>query len=115
ASASPVLDDKWLPKSLRQPLTDQACDDVRSSTSAKAFDQVHRSRRIGLRPRDPRYGRQRGSARGQIQKFPTVGKFHSEPPFTSFDHLVGNGEQLRRNFKAERFGGLKIDHQIELS
>src|SRR5215472_12532733 len=33
ASASAVLDDKWLPKSLRQPLTDQACDDVRSSNA----------------------------------------------------------------------------------
>ena len=30
------------------------------------------------------------------------------------DHLVGDGEQLRRNFKAERFGGLKIDNQVEL-
>src|SRR4030095_7863866 len=25
------------------------------------------------------------------------GKFHFEPPFTSFDHLVGAGEQRRRH------------------
>src|SRR6516165_8365619 len=25
------------------------------------------------------------------------GKFHFEPPFTSFDHLVGSGEQRRRH------------------
>jgi hypothetical protein len=29
-----------------------------------------------LRLRDPRHDRQRGSARGQTQKFPTVGRFH---------------------------------------
>jgi hypothetical protein len=41
-----------------------------------------------LRPRDPRDARQRGSARGQVQKL-SAGKFHFEPPFTSFHHLVG--------------------------
>jgi hypothetical protein len=36
--------------------------------------------------------RERGSARGQMQKL-SAGKFHLEPPFTSLDHLVGAGEQ----------------------
>src|SRR5262249_14955400 len=42
------------------------------------------SRRIGLRPRDARYRRQRGGARGQMQEL-AAGKFHFEPPsrFTS--------------------------------
>jgi hypothetical protein len=35
-----------------------------------------------LCPRDPRYGRQRGSACGQMQKI-SAGKFHFEPRFTS--------------------------------
>jgi hypothetical protein len=30
----------------------------------------------------------------------------------SFDHLVRAGEQRRRNFDAERFGGFKIDYQL---
>jgi len=32
----------------------------------------------------------RGNAPGQIQKLSSVGKFHVEPPFTSFDDLVGD-------------------------
>src|SRR5262249_8896289 len=47
---------------------------------------AHRPRRIGLRYRDARHGRQRSSARCQMQER-TAGKFHFEPPFTSFDHL----------------------------
>src|SRR6266478_6982950 len=31
-----------------------------------------------------------------------------------FDHLVGAGEQRRRNVEAERLGGFHIDHQLEL-
>jgi hypothetical protein len=31
-----------------------------------------------------------------------------------FDHLVGQREQRRRNFKPERFGGLQIDDELEL-
>ena len=48
-----------------------------------------------------------------VQEF-VAGKFHFEPPFTSFDHLVGACKQRRRHFELERFRGLRIDHQLEL-
>jgi hypothetical protein len=66
-----------------------------------------------LRPRNACHGRQRGSACGQTEKISTR-KFHFEPPFTSFDHLVGAREQHGRDREAERFRGLEIDDQLEL-
>jgi hypothetical protein len=30
-----------------------------------------------------------------------------------FDHLIGAREHRRRNFEAERFGRLEVDHQLE--
>ena len=51
--ARPVLDDKLLAKSLREPLTDQASDDVDAAAGWNADDNAHRPRWIGLRSRNP--------------------------------------------------------------
>ena len=56
----------------------------------KADDDAHRPRRIGLRPRDARHGRQRGSARGQMQKLPSVGKFHFHLPLASHHSITSS-------------------------
>jgi hypothetical protein len=50
--------------------------------------------------------------RGQMQEMSSAGKFHFEPPFTSFDHLVGAGEQRWRHLEAERFGSFEVDYQL---
>ena len=68
AGARPVLDDEWLAEPLRQPLTDQAREDVGRAAGGKADDDAHRPRRIGLRPGDARYGRERGGTRCQMQR-----------------------------------------------
>ncbi len=68
ARAGPVLDDDGLAEMLRQPLPDQACDDVVWAAGGGRDDNAHRPRRKCLRLRDPRYRRERGNTRGQLQK-----------------------------------------------
>src|SRR6266566_3469161 len=41
--------------------------------------------------------------------------FEPASPFRSFDHLVGEREQLVGNFEAERLSGVQIDDEVELS
>jgi hypothetical protein len=60
-----------------------------------------------LRESDARDVRQRGSARCEMEKI-SAGKFHFEPPFTSLDHLVGDGEQLVGDFEAEQLCGPQV-------
>src|SRR5260221_865904 len=75
AGTRSVLNDKWLPEPLRQRLTHETGDGVGCLACGKGDDDAHRPRRIGSRPRDPRYGRHRGSAGGQMQEF-TAGRIN---------------------------------------
>ena len=109
--ARPVLDDEWLAEPLRQPLADQAREDVIRATGGKADDYAHRPRRIGLRPSEARDSRERGSARCQMQELSSAGKFHRGP--SSFDHLVGAADQRQRNGEAERLSSLQVDDKLD--
>jgi hypothetical protein len=85
----PVFDDELLAEPLGQPLTDQARGDVGGAAGGKTDDQAHRPRRIVLRSRQPRYGRQRGSARCQTEKIST-GKFHLNLPPASHHSITSS-------------------------
>src|SRR5262245_8595775 len=52
--ARPVLNDDGLAQPFLQPLTDQAPDDIGPAAGGKAYEQTHRTRRIGLCPRHAR-------------------------------------------------------------
>src|SRR5215467_2922315 len=59
----------------REPRSDEPRENVRQSAGGRGDDDAHRPRRIALRPRDARDGRQRGGACCEMQQLPT-GKFH---------------------------------------
>src|SRR5262245_53215503 len=66
--ARSIVDDERLAQSLVQPLADQSSEDIVRAARRKGNDQAPRTRWIGLCPRPARYCRNRGSARGQVQK-----------------------------------------------
>src|SRR5262245_4606183 len=82
---------------------------VERATRRKWNHEPDRPRWIGLRPRDARHRRERGSARCQMQKI-SAGKFHSEPPslFTSLDHLVGQCSNLSEIWRPSAFAVLRL-------
>src|SRR5262245_4851003 len=79
AGACPILDDERLAEALGELLADQARDNVSSAAGGITDNDAHRPRWIGFRLRQPRDGRQHGSARGQMQKL-SAGKFHLNLP-----------------------------------
>src|SRR5262245_11799356 len=51
-----------------------------------------------------------------MQKLPSVGKFHFEPPsrFTSLDYLVGGHEKAGWHAQTERLGRLEVEDCLVL-
>src|SRR4051812_18660415 len=82
-------------KPFRQPLADDARNNIVSATRRKTNNNAHRPCRIRLRPRDPRHRRQRGSAYGQMQEFATA-KFHVRHRLTPrFGRSAARAKNLR--------------------
>src|SRR5207249_2347487 len=70
-----IFNNEWLPQPLSQPLSHHTRNDVPRAAGRKVNDNAHWPRRIGLGSCNARHGRQRSSARGQMQKLPS-GKLH---------------------------------------
>src|SRR5262249_44179025 len=77
--AGSVLDNKLLAEAFRQPLTNEAGDNVVRPAGDKADDDTDWPRGISLRACNPRHPRQRGGARGEMEKL-SAGKFHECSP-----------------------------------
>src|SRR5262245_3686312 len=74
-----VLVDELLSERARHWLAGDAGSKVGGPARGKRINDRDGTRRIGLRPCDPRHGRQRGSARCKMEKI-SAGKFHSALP-----------------------------------
>jgi hypothetical protein len=96
AGADPVLDDEVLTEIIGEILADQPRGDVVGAARGEAYDPAHRPGRIVLRACEARDGRQRGSARGEMQK-PATTKLHGATP--------RNGKTLTQFM----FGGQRTD------
>jgi hypothetical protein len=75
AGSRPIVDQEGLPEPVGKPLPDQPRRDVDAASRGKRRDNPHRARGISLRAGQSRQHRQRGNARGEMQKFP-AGKSH---------------------------------------
>jgi hypothetical protein len=69
-----------------------------TSKRVRAMSALPSKADIGTRSRNVRYGPKADSA--------------SQQNASLFDHLVGTGEQGRRNGQSERLGGRQVDQQL---
>src|SRR5262249_59134782 len=74
-------------------VTNEASSNVVHATGCKWEKDAHWPHRIGLRPRNARRHRQRGSAGGQVQKL-SAGKFHFEPPSLTSSSIISPARQV---------------------
>jgi hypothetical protein len=89
-SARHVLDDDGLTKRCTHALGHDTSNNICGPASSKRHDHCDRPRRIGLCQSEAGRDRERGSARGQLQKFP-AGKFQ----FVPFSEMVAMWRLIR--------------------
>ena len=87
ARARPIVDDELLAEALRQPLADEARIDVVRAAGGKTDHDAHGPRRITLRARHVRRGRERRGAGDERQKSAT-GEFHAALPDQPFKLIL---------------------------
>jgi hypothetical protein len=66
--AAAIVDDHLPPKRRGEPFRHDAPHGIDTAAGRERHDQGNRAGRIGLRPCDPRYRRERDSARCQMQE-----------------------------------------------
>ena len=116
AGSRPVLDDKMLAKPLRQPLSDQARENVGRSHPAqnrRSSAPAETDRLAPTQRATPPEARQRPQPDAEIVGGEVSSRYLSSRA-ASFDHLVGGDEQARRHGEAEHSGGLGVDDKVEL-
>src|SRR5262245_49994997 len=82
AATRAVFYDELLAESPREPWSDEPRKNVGRAARGRGGDDADRPRRIGLRPSEARYSRERGSARCEMEKI-SAGKFHDCIQFRS--------------------------------
>jgi hypothetical protein len=106
-AAGPIIDDDGLPEPLRQPLADQAREEITRTARREANHDAHRSRRIGLRACNTRYHQERdGACRGHMQ-CSTARKLHGLP-HTSMSYRNLRKRQSNRFIRPLRHKGVAI-------
>src|SRR5262249_15917353 len=94
AASRAVFYDEWLAEPLRKQLAEQPTVHIVRASRGERDDDPYRPRRVGLRPRDPRHGGQRGGARGKMQKI-SAGKFHLNLPLASHHSITSSASASR--------------------
>src|SRR5262249_17423602 len=92
-----ILNIELLSELLGESLGGEPRKNVGRAAGREGYDHTHRPRRIIERRCDARHGREHGSTCGQMQKMPSVGKFHVALPEVRF---IIDGEDVLHVIKS---------------
>src|SRR5262245_58512894 len=96
-SAANIFNDDGLTERRPHMLGQRACTQIQRTACGEWHHDRNWFRGIGLRPSNMRHRRERGSARGQMQKT-SAGKFHFEPPS---HHSITSSARRRIEFPGQ--------------